>query len=307
MWKDIIGHQAQIGQLKGYIESGKVPHALLFAGPQGLGKTHVAREFFKAVNCLKSPGDPCYACKSCLMASGNSHPDLHMVVPDKGWIVVEDIRDIIAETGLKPFEARMRVIVIEPAERMNKASANALLKTLEEPPDGSLIILVSHKPSLLLPTILSRCQVIRFTPIEAGPGVSIDPVLLRLTSGALGGLPGGEPEDVLGIRSQILEVLKTGDPVALANKYFSEQEQGGSTLAVFLLLIESILRDILVLAHGGGSIINEELRGFDLHGIRHHDTEELAQCLHRIRRGADENIIQRYAVAELLMRMKGML
>jgi hypothetical protein len=112
---------------------------------------------------------------------------------------------------------------------------------------------------------------------------------------------------VLAIRTQILEALKGGDPVALANRYFSEQEQGGGTLALFLVLIESMLRDILVLAHGGENIINEELRGFDLHGIRHHDTEELAQCLNAVRRSVDENILQRYAVAELLMKMKGMM
>jgi DNA polymerase III delta' subunit len=307
MWKDIMGHQEQIRQLKGYIESDKVPHALLFAGPQGLGKTKTAREFFKALNCLTSPGDPCQACKPCLMAGNDSHPDLHLVGPEKGWIVVETIRDIISETSLRPFEARKRVIVIEPAERLNKASANALLKTLEEPPEGSLIILVSHKPSLLLPTIVSRCQIIRFTPIGAAVVAGVDPVILRLTSGTLGGLLKRNAADVLAMRSHILGVLKGEDPVGFAERYFSEQEQGGESLGVFLLLLESILRDILVLAHGGGDVINEELRGMDLHGIRYHDTEDLARSLHAVRRGADENILHRYAVSELLMKMKGMM
>jgi DNA polymerase-3 subunit delta' len=309
MWKDIIGHEEQIRQLTGYIESGKVPHALLFAGPFGLGKSKMAREFFKALNCLVSPGDPCQACKPCLTASSGAHPDLHILgpAPDKAQIIVDDIRDVIAETGLKPFEARRRVIVIEPAEKLNKASANALLKTLEEPPEGSLIILVSHNPSLLLPTIVSRCQLIRFTPIGAASSSKVDPVLLRLTSGTLGGLPASEPEDVLAIRSHILDVLRGGDPVSLADRYFTEKEQGGTTLAVFLVVIESMIRDILVLAHGGENVINEELRGMGLHGIRYLDTEDLAQSLHAVRKGAGENILQKYAVSELLMKMKGMI
>lgn len=310
MWKkDIIGHEEPVRQLKGYVESGRIPHALLFAGPRGLDKVKTAIEFFKALNCLASPGDPCQACGTCLKAERGSHPDLHLIRPgeDRARILVEEIRDIIAETGLNPFEARTRVIIIEPAERMNTASANALLKTLEEPPDGSLLVLVSHNPSLLLPTIVSRCQLIRFAPLGAGAAAGVDPVLLRLTSGTLGGLPAGGHEEALALRSRVLDVLGGGDPVGFAEKHFTDREQDGGKITLLLIIAESILRDILVLAHGGEGVINEELRGMDLRRAGFHEAEGVAQCIRRIRRGVDENILQKYAVSELLMRMKAML
>ncbi len=306
MWKEIIGCENQISELKGYIQSGHVPHAFLFAGPPGLGKTKTAREFFKAVNCSSSPGDPCDSCRTCLKASNESHPDFVLVGPSNGWIVVEDIRKMITEVGLKPFEAKTRFIIIEPAERMNKASSNALLKTLEEPPDGSLIILISHKPSLLLPTIVSRCRIIRFAPLDASAAAksSLDPVLLRLTSGTMGGLPAGDAGYLLEVRAGILQELREGDPARLVNRYFSDTEQGAETLSVFLLVAESILRDLLVLSHGGDCIINDELREMVLHGINSGGAEEIALCIRDIRKGVNENINQRVAMSDLLFRLK---
>lgn len=306
MWKEIIGCENQIQELRGCIKSGHVPHAFLFAGPPGLGKSKTAREFFKAVNCFRSPGDPCDSCHTCLKASNGSHPDLVLVGPSNGWIVVEDIRKMITEVGLKPFEAKTRFILIEPAERMNKASANALLKTLEEPPEGSLIILISHKPSLLPPTIVSRCRIIRFAPLDASAAAkgSLDPVLLRLTSGTLGGLPAGDAEYLLEVRAGILQALREGDPARLVNRYFSDTEQGADTLSVFLLVAESILRDLLVLSHGDDRVINEELREMVLYGINSARAEEIARCIRDIRKGVNENINQRVAVSELLFRLK---
>lgn len=309
MWNEIIGHESQIEELKGYIRAGKVPHAFLFAGPSGLGKTKTALEFFKAVNCLKTPGDPCDSCKSCLKVMNETHPDLIAAAPSNGLILVEDIRKMITEVGLKPFEAKTRFILIEPAERLNKASSNALLKTLEEPPEGSLIILISHKPSMLLPTIVSRCRTIRFMPLKASESLKNypDPVLLRLTSGTIGGLPGGDAGYVLEVRSELFQALREGDPVHLVNRYFSEQEQGSDRLSVFLLIVESILRDLLVLTNGGVEIINEELREMMIRGVRYQDTEEIALCIKGIRKGAGENINQRVAVSDLLIRLKTIL
>ncbi len=185
MWKDILGHGPEIEDLKSSIVNGRVPHAYIFAGPEGLGKTRIAKEFFKALNCLNTPGDPCDSCRSCLKAIHEGHPDFRTLGPRNGQIVIEDVRGVIDETSLKPFDARRRLIVIEPAERLNKASANALLKTLEEPPESSVIILVSHKPSLLLPTLVSRCQVVRFSPLDASVknASDIDPVILRSPPG----------------------------------------------------------------------------------------------------------------------------
>lgn len=309
MWKDIIGHEGQKLELKDYILTGRMPHAFLFAGPAGIGKTIVAHEFFRAVNCLGGKGEACGSCRSCLKAAGGSHPDLITVNPFKEWIIIDDVRDAIAESGLKPYEARSRVIVVEPAERLNKASSNALLKTLEEPPEGTIIILVSHKPTLLLPTIVSRCRMLRFTPVD-GSALSedtADQIILRLTSGALGGLTSTEKEYVSKLRKGLFDVIRGGDPAGFVNRSLTDQDQGTGALSALLVLVESILRDLLVLAHGGEDIINEELRDAAFSTIGYPDVEALASCLREIRRGMNENINGRAAANELLFRLKGML
>jgi DNA polymerase-3 subunit delta' len=303
MWKNIIGHKEQIELFKSMIVSGKVPHAFLFSGPVGLGKTKVAHEFFKAVNCLESPGYPCDACRNCVKADSGSHPDLIMLGAENGVIQVKDVRAVISDISLKPFEARLRVIILEPAEQLNKASANAILKTLEEPPQGTVIILVSHKPTMLLPTIVSRCQIIRFTPLDASTcsEMSIDPVLLKLTSGSIGGLSMLDDEDIVFIRAEIVNVITGTDPFNLISKYFPQTNPSKEAATIFLLVVESVVRDILVLAHGGDKIINEELKEIPIKHVSIEDIDNLAKCIHGIRQGMNENINIRVAISELLM------
>jgi DNA polymerase-3 subunit delta' len=303
MWKDIVGHETQIALLKSYIAANKVPHAFLFSGPMGLGKTKVAHEFFKAINCLESPSEPCDTCRNCTKADIGAHPDLVTLGTQEGWIQVRDVRSVIGDIGLKPFEARSRVVIISPAERMNKASANALLKTLEEPPQGTVIILVSHKPTLLLPTIVSRCQIIRFTPVDASAcsGMSIDPVLLRLTSGSIGSVSGLDDEDIVRIRNEMVKIVSGDDPFDLVSKYFSTANPSKDAATIVLLLAESMIRDILVLYHRGEKLINEELSELPINNVRLEDIGDLAGCIHGIRRGMNENINLKNAMSELLI------
>jgi len=303
MWKDVIGHTNQKELLKGSIDSGKVPHAFVFCGPEGLGKTKMAREFFKALNCLQTPGEPCDSCRNCVKAQGLTHPDLIMLGSDGSPILVGDVREVISDTNLKPFEARKRVIIIEPAELMNKQSSNAILKTLEEPPSGTVLILVSHKPVMLLPTITSRCQIIRFTPLDASDssGELLNPVLLRLTSGTLGGLANFDEDDILYIRDQMIGIAGGADPFELISRYFPPTNTDKDAAMICLLVAESILRDILVLKHGGERIISEELTAMPMNLVNWENIDDLATCIHRIRKGMNENINIRNAMSELLI------
>ena len=303
MWKDIIGHENHIARLKSCIVADKMPHAFLFSGPMGLGKTKVAHEFFKAINCLESPSDPCDACRNCKKADSGSHPDLITLRAEDGWIQVKDVRAVINDICLKPFEARSRVVIIEPAERMNKASSNAILKTLEEPPQGTVIILISHKPTTLLPTIVSRCQIIRFTPVEASAcsGMSVDPVLLRLTSGSIGSVSSLDDGDIVRIRAELVKIITGADPFGFISKYFSAANPSKDVATIVLLLAESMIRDILVLYHRGEKIINEEFKDLPVTHIRLEDIDDLIGCIHSIRQGMSENVNIRNAMSELLI------
>jgi DNA polymerase-3 subunit delta' len=146
------------------IRKNRIPHGLLFYGPSGVGKSMAAIEFAKALNCKESETDACGECISCKKIDHGNHPDISVTVPVKKSriIDVEAVDDIIGQASLRPFEAEWRIFIIQDAERMRGPAQNHLLKTLEEPPGQSLFILISEFPQILLPTIRSRCQRIRF-------------------------------------------------------------------------------------------------------------------------------------------------
>jgi len=303
MWTDIIGHAGPIEILKSYIESGKIPHALLFAGQKGIGKSIVAHEYFKAINCLNTPGDGCGMCASCLKADNRSHPDLIWLKSTIQWIKVEDIRSIQKDISLRPFEAKSRVVIIEPAELLNEASSNALLKTLEEPPDSTLFVLISHKPNLLLPTIVSRCQMIRYSPIDVQhfADTTIDPFVVKLTSGAIGSLANYNEEQILEIRNGIIEICKGAEALHLVSKIIPASGEAKEFVHVFLAVIESVLRDIMVLLHGGNNVINEDLKDIPLKHVKYDQIEKMLDCTHNIRRGVGENINLKVALSDLFI------
>jgi len=154
--------------LRNMLKTGRVSHALLFAGPGGVGKRLAAVELAKAVNCTQSRENPCDVCLSCRKVMSGNHPDLRVVTPMKKsrTIDVATIETITDAASMKPMEGRCHVFVIHDAERMNIAAQSHFLKTLEEPPSHSLFILTSEYPRILLPTIRSRCQQVRFRTLR---------------------------------------------------------------------------------------------------------------------------------------------
>lgn len=164
----ILGHERPIDRLKAAIRSGRLSHAYLFVGPEGVGKALVAQELAKAVLCLAEEDDrPCDECRACRKVSHGNHPDVRVFAPADGsrFIKIETIRELQREISLKPMEGRYRAFVLDDCHSMTPESSNCLLKTLEEPPDASLLMLVTAKPEALLDTIISRCQPIRFSPL----------------------------------------------------------------------------------------------------------------------------------------------
>ncbi|MGO9146312.1 MAG: ATP-binding protein [Desulfomonilia bacterium] len=293
MWKDITGHGIIVELLKSYCLSGKVPHAFLFAGALGLGKTRMAKEFFKALNCLEDNGDACDKCRSCLKVMAGYHPDLTELNPLTRWIKVDDVREVLTDVGLKPFEARMKCIIIEPAEHLNTESANALLKTLEEPPSSTVIFLISHRPKLLLPTIVSRCQLIRFSEEE-------DVDLSRDGSGALQTGDGHHGiSESHALYHEIIALLGGSNPALLAKKYFDSE--GWDVLPEVLAAVESIIRDIMALRLGCDKVMNESLRQIPTRYTDMEEIENITGLISAMRRGVNENINLRIAATELFI------
>ncbi|WP_197019182.1 DNA polymerase III subunit delta' [Thioalkalivibrio sp. HK1] len=165
-------HDAQRARLERSIAAGAIPHALLLRGPGGNGESHFASRSAAAVLCLEQTrgSPPCGECDSCVLCASGGHPDRIDVGvrEERREIVIDQIREIIHLTNLTPRIGRRKVVLIDPAERVNHHAANTLLKTLEEPPGETVFILVSTNAALLPATVRSRCQMIDFpTPAPA--------------------------------------------------------------------------------------------------------------------------------------------
>jgi DNA polymerase-3 subunit delta' len=169
--RDIIGHRRLTTLIARAIERDSLPPTLLFAGPSGVGKWATARATAQAVNCPErvTPAatdlalDACGKCRSCDRIARGVHVDVIAVEPDdKASIKIDVIREVLSGTGYRPFEGRRRVVLIREADALEAASQNALLKSLEEPPPGTMFILTTALPGALLPTVRSRCMRLRF-------------------------------------------------------------------------------------------------------------------------------------------------
>lgn len=158
-FRGIIGHKEAVSALQNSIKSGRIPHAWLFAGEDGVGKHFLAKTFAAALLCREGGEEPCMRCPSCRRILSGNEPDLKELVREKpDLITVKEVREqIVANVGIRPFASRYKVCIVDDAEKMNPQAQNALLKTIEEPPPYAILLLLSNVPEALLPTILSRC------------------------------------------------------------------------------------------------------------------------------------------------------
>ena len=169
-FKDIIGQEKPINILKNALLNDRLAHAYLFYGPSGSGKVFTALNFAKTLNCLNRSGaqtDCCDECASCKKIDSGNHIDVRWIdlLKGKSEISIEQIRQVQSQVNLRPYEARYKIFSIQDAEYMNEEAQSALLKTLEEPPAKSIIILTTANPESLLTTIVSRCQSVKFYPL----------------------------------------------------------------------------------------------------------------------------------------------
>jgi DNA polymerase III subunit delta' len=217
---DIIGQDTAISVLRRALQHQRIPHAYLFAGYDGVGKKYTAITLAKALNCKQLTADACDHCSSCHKIETGNHPDVRVIEPDGQTIKIEQIRALQHDVGYKPYEGRRKVYIIDSAEALGVEAANALLKTLEEPSADSILILVTTNQYALLPTVISRCQLIRFITLGVEPLTTllvqkkrILPEQARLIASLSEGCPGRalamDMADTLKKRAVVEEVLNT--------------------------------------------------------------------------------------------------
>lgn len=164
---EVIGQKSIKEHLIGAVNDGKVSHAYILSGEDGSGKMMLAERFAAALQCEGSGDKPCGGCISCMQAESRNHPDIIYVSHEKKNIVVDDIRNqVVNDVSIKPYSGRYKVYIIDDAEKMNEAAQNALLKTLEEPPEYTVILLLTTNTGAFLQTILSRCVVLELKPVD---------------------------------------------------------------------------------------------------------------------------------------------
>jgi DNA polymerase-3 subunit delta' len=177
VWQGLQGQERAVAQLRRSIERGRVPHAYLFSGPPGAPLVDTAIALAMALSCQRAPGDGCAGdpdamCGACAKIASGIHPDVVTLVREGAAQIVpiESVRNqVIARVGFPPHEGELRVFIVEEATALAPPAANAMLKTLEEPPSRTLFVLCTTAPDQLLPTIRSRCQRVRFAAGNALP------------------------------------------------------------------------------------------------------------------------------------------
>jgi len=164
---DILAQDHIIDHFKKAIKADHLSHAYIFTGQDGVGKTLFAKEFIKALFCKNDENDSCNSCLNCIRIEKNSHPDVFWTeIEEKAkFIKIENIRNLQRSVRLSPLESDYKIFIIKDADRMNEEASNCLLKTLEEPPPNTIIILITNSIATIKETIRSRCQIIRFHPI----------------------------------------------------------------------------------------------------------------------------------------------
>ncbi len=167
---DLVGHEWAVDMLKKHVINGTTRHAYLFSGPPGLGRRTLALRFAQALNCTTptDAGVPCGACRDCKQIEAMQHPDLTIIQADSegGTMKVDQIREARRTLTLKPYQSNFRVSIFLRFQEANDNASNALLKTLEEAPSYAVLILTADNPEQLLPTIISRCEVLRLRPLS---------------------------------------------------------------------------------------------------------------------------------------------
>ncbi|MDD5079672.1 MAG: DNA polymerase III subunit delta' [Candidatus Omnitrophica bacterium] len=270
-FKDIKGHDEKIRALQQGILNERLAGAYLFTGPEGIGKALTALAFAASLNCRERREDSCGVCSSCLKIQKNQHPDLHIV--DNGYsedIKIEDIRRLQEHINLRPYEGRYKVFIINNCHNLNSVSANAFLKTLEEPPKHSIIIMVTDKPALLLNTIISRCQVIRFSALSRAAlkallknDLQTAPLALhyivRYCEGRVGCALKLKGRDILNEKNRIIDALTAENALRQDNFLIKDRD----SLHAGLQILSGWFRDIYVLKAG---MAEQELINIDRKG-----------------------------------------
>ncbi len=333
---ELLGQRGPLELISRMVASDRVPHALLFHGPEGVGKATVARALAAALLCEANRQEGCGSCSSCRLVESGGHPDLLVVErqlkksptePEdlRHFITVDQIRHLSRVASMVPRQGGRRLFIIDPADRMNSEAQNALLKTLEEPPGPSVLILIAPRAHLLLPTVRSRCFSIPFGPLPVselsellvGRGMSAEEAAARaaLAEGRPGKALALELEALEARREEALAALETltssveglSQLPSLAASLAGKDE---ATLIESLELLEALLRDVLRLgarAEGDGLVHSDLADRLEplAERIHHGRAASVIRSVEKLRQGLRFNLNRKLVAESILAAIAG--
>lgn len=322
-FRDLIGQARAVRLLQRGLAAGRIAHAYLFTGPGGIGKRAAALALAQALNCQRGEAvdDGCGACQSCRKIARGLHPDVQVIEPGGATLKIEQVRALQADAALGPYEAKRKVFILDRAEKMTEQAANALLKTLEEPPGWTVIVLLTTTPSALPSTIVSRCQMVTFSAISPDAleafllGRGVDPTRARLmvsfSGGSIGRALSDEVASLASTRDLLLEELGRGlqaGPAALidlAEKLAKDREglqQNLEVLSVWLrdlMVAKASRRQEWLVNQDRGEEVGRHAEGVTMEAIL-----DGLRAVHAAMDGLARNANPRLALENLLLRLR---
>jgi DNA polymerase-3 subunit delta' len=283
-FSSVTGHRPVIELLARAVTRQALPPSLIFAGPDGVGKRRTALALAQALNCehprTTGPGgaDACGRCASCTRIARGVHADILIIEPgDSGSIKVDQVREAIDRAAYRPFEGRRRVVMVDEADALQSEAQNALLKTLEEPPAASVFVLITARPDVLLPTVRSRCQRIRFGPLSPHDVAAVlmadhgfadadARAAAAASDGSVGRALAEGAEDAIEARDAAARVLGAAGSSDVRRRLEAAKVLAGSgadrdEVSRRLLAMSSLLRDLGVLSAGAAhALANADLQ-----------------------------------------------
>ena len=267
-FQDIVGQEQITGHLQNAIRMGKVSHAYIIQGEAGSGKKLLADTFATTLQCEEGGIEPCGHCQSCKQAVSGNHPDIRRVTHEKASISVDDIRlQLNNDILVKPYSRPYKVYIIDEAEKMTEQAQNAMLKTIEEPPEYAVILLLTVNAKLLLPTILSRCVLLNVRPVARGQITKllterhgIAGFMAEVAADFADGVPGkaiayAQSGEFVELKDEVIRVLKRLPSMPAEELYKKVKEWVGrkAELPDILALMNLWYRDILVMKATNGA------------------------------------------------------
>jgi DNA polymerase III subunit delta' len=319
------GNPNLLDTLKNQLQARRLPHSLLFVGPEGVGKRTLALCLAKAVNCPNSDGtDFCGHCNSCRKIEEGMHPDVREVEPEGQFIKIEQMRELSREVFFSPFEAKRRFFLINHAERLKMEAANSILKTLEEPPKTSHLILLTPRSDELLGTIRSRCHTYRFSPLplEAMEKLLHDKssfsqehqnLLIRLCNGSIGKALQFNLDPYLEKRDELLVLLSHCLPnlsYTKVSRVLTPLSKAKDAFPEYLEILYSLLRDLVLIQLDRESpiVTNQDIASqlYDLAiQVKMPALEEAIHVLDHLESGAKRNINRSLGMDQFVLKLSG--